>query len=50
MSGTEKREAKAELHKVIVETILSYGGTAADDAELYGYVISLCTDELIRMC
>lgn len=50
MSGAEKQEAKAELHKVIVETILSYGGTVADDAELYGYVISLCTDELIRMC
>jgi hypothetical protein len=50
MSEVDKRAIKAELHKVIVDTILSYGGTSTDDAELYGYVISLCTNELIRMC
>ena len=50
MENAELRKARAELHKVIVETVLSFNGTALDDAKMYQYIIELATYELIRMC
>lgn len=50
MTEIEMRKAKAELHKVIVDTVLSFGGTAFEDMEMYKYIIHLATDELIRGC
>ena len=50
MENAELRKARAELHKVIVDTVLSFNGTAFDDAKMYQYIIELATYELIRMC
>ena len=50
MENAELRKARAELHKVIVDTVLSFNGTALDDAKMYQYIIELATYELIRMC
>ena len=48
MSSVKVREAKRELHKVIIETIYSYGLTAKEDAELFRYVIEIGANELMR--
>lgn len=48
LSGAEMREAKAELHKTIVDTVLSFGGDLRDDAMLYKYVIELASNELLN--
>lgn len=48
MSSVKVREAKRELHKVILETIYSYGLTAKEDTELYRYVIEIGANELMR--
>lgn len=47
LSGAEMRKAKAELHKEIVETVLSFGGDLHDDATLYRYIIELASNELL---
>ena len=47
LSGVEIRKAKAELHKDIVETVLSFGGDLYDDAILYKYIIELASNELL---
>ena len=43
------KKAKAELHKEIVDTILSFGGDIYDDAVLYKYIIELASNELFRL-
>jgi hypothetical protein len=48
MSSVKVREAKRELHKVIIEAIYSYGLTAKEDAELFRYVIEIGANELMR--
>lgn len=48
MSSVKVREAKKELHKVIIETIYSYGLTAEEDIELFRYIIDLGANELMR--
>ena len=48
MSSVKVREAKRELHKVIIETIYSYGLTAKEDAELFRYIIEIGANELLR--
>lgn len=48
MTQVEMREAKAELHKTIVDTILSFGGNAEEDATLFRYVIEVASNELLR--
>lgn len=47
MTGQEMRRAKAELHKVIIDTVLSFGGTLHDDATMYRYIIELASNELM---
>ena len=47
MTEQEMRRAKAELHKVIIDTVLSFGGTLHDDATMYRYVIELASNELM---
>lgn len=47
MTAEEIRKAKAELHKVIVDTVLAFGGTLHDDAMMYRYVIELASNELL---
>ena len=47
MTRTEMRQAKANLHKAIIDEILSYGGTIEEDVEMYQYVIELATNEII---
>lgn len=47
MTAKEMREAKAELHKVIVDTVLSFGGTLHEDATMYRDVIELASNELL---
>ena len=46
MTQAEMRQAKGNLHYLIVDEILSYGGTWQDDAELWLYVIELASSEL----
>ena len=47
MTEQEMRKAKAELHKIIVDTVLSFGGTLHDDAVMYNYIIELASNELL---
>lgn len=47
MTAKEMRKAKAELHKVIIDTVLAFGGTLQDDATMYRYVIELASNELL---
>lgn len=47
MTTIEMRKAKAELHKVIIDTVLSFGGTLHDDATMYRYIIELASNELL---
>lgn len=47
MTAEEMRKAKAELHKVIVDTVLSFGGALHDDATMYRYIIELASNELL---
>ena len=49
LSEVEMRKAKAELHKEIVDTILSFGGDLYDDAALYKYLIEFASNELFRL-
>ena len=46
MTQAELRQAKGNLHYVIVDEILSYSGTWQEDAELWLYVIELASTEL----
>ena len=46
MTQAELRQAKGNLHCVIVDEILSYGGTWQNEAELWLYVIELASNEL----
>lgn len=50
MTKEEMRKAKANLHKVIVEEVLSNGGNLSEDIEMYKYIIELATNEIIRNC
>ena len=50
MTNEEMRKAKANLHKAIVEEVLSNGGTYAEDIEMYKYIIELATNEIIHNC
>lgn len=47
MTAQEIRQAKAELHKTIIDAVLSFGGTAHEDAMLYHYIIELASKELL---
>lgn len=47
LDGAEMRKAKAELYKVVVETVLSFGGDLHDDAMMYRYIIELASNELL---
>lgn len=47
MTAEEMRKAKAELHKVIIDTVLAFGGTLHDDAIMYQYIIELASNELL---
>jgi hypothetical protein len=47
MTALEMRKAKQELHKIIIDTVLSYRGTIEEDNELYKYIIGLCLNELV---
>ena len=49
MERAEMRQAKADLHKVIVDEILSKGGTVADDVEMWSYVIELANSEIVNI-
>ena len=46
MTQAEIRQAKGNLHCLIVDEILSHGGTWQDEAELWMYVIGLASTEL----
>ena len=46
MTQAELRQAKANLHIDIVNSILSYGGTWQEDAQMWMYVIELASSEL----
>ena len=47
MTSQEIRKAIAELHKTIIDTVLSFGGTVYDDAIMYHYIIELASKELL---
>ena len=49
MTRTEMRQAKADLHCEIIETVLSKGGTLEEDAEMYQYIIEQASRELARI-
>ena len=46
MTQAELKQAKANLHVDIVNSILSYGGTWQEDAQMWMYVIELASSEL----
>ena len=46
MTQAELKQAKANLHYDIINNILSYGGTWAEDAQMWLYVIELASSEL----
>ncbi len=46
MTNAEMRKAKAELHKVIVETVFSFGGNTQEDATMFKYIIEIASNEL----
>ena len=46
MTQAELKQAKANLHYDIVNSILSYGGTWQEDAQMWLYVIELASSEL----
>ena len=46
MTQAELGQAKGNLHCLIVDEILSHGGTWQNDAELWLYVIELASIEL----
>ena len=46
MTQAEIRQAKGNLHCLIVDEILSHGGTWQNEAELWMYVIELASTEL----
>ena len=50
MTNEEMRKAKANLHKIIVDEVLSNGGSFAEDIEMYRYIIELATNEIIYNC
>lgn len=50
MTPAEMRQAKTNLHKVIVEEVLSNGGSLEEDVEMYKYIIELATNEIIYNC
>ena len=47
MTPAEMRKAKAELRKVIIETVFSFGGTTQDDATMFHYIIEMASNELL---
>lgn len=47
MTNAEIRRAKAELHKVIVDTVHSFNGTVEDEAIMYRYIIELASNEIL---
>ena len=47
MTNAEIRKAKAELHKVIIDTVHSFGGTVDDEAKMYIYIIELASNEML---
>ena len=49
MTRAEMRQAKADLHCEIIETVLSKGGTLEEDAEMYQYIIEQASRELARI-
>jgi hypothetical protein len=46
MTQAEIRQAKGNLHCLLVDEIFSYGGTWQNEAELWLYVIELASNEL----
>ena len=46
MTSAEMRKAKAELHKVIVETVFSFNGSTQEDATMFKYIIEIASNEL----
>lgn len=46
----EMKKAKVNLHKVIVDEVLSYGGDYAENIELYKYIIDLAVAEITFIC
>ena len=46
MTQAEIRQAKGNLHCLIVDEILSHGGTWQDQTELWLYIIGLASSEL----
>ena len=47
MTNAEIRKAKAELHKVIIDTVHSFDGTVDDEAIMYKYIIELASNEML---
>ena len=48
MTPAEMRKAKAELHKVMIEAVFSFGGTTQDDATMFRYIIEIASNELLN--
>lgn len=46
MTQAELRQAKGNLHCLIIDEILSHGGTWQNEVELWLYVIELASAEL----
>lgn len=49
MTRAEMRQAKAELHCEMIDSVLSRGGTLEEDVEMYQYIIEQASRELARI-
>ena len=49
MTRAEMRQAKADIHCEMVDSVLSRGGTLEEDVEMYQYIIEQATRELVRI-
>ena len=49
MTRAEMRQAKADIHCEMIESVLSRGGTLEEDVEMYLYIIEQASRELAKM-
>ena len=49
MTRAEMRQAKADIHCEMIDSVLSRGGTLEEDVEMYLYIIEQASRELARI-
>ena len=49
MTRAEMRQAKADIHCEMIDSVLSRGGTLEEDVEMYLYIIEQASRELAKI-